>query len=99
MVHCGVIRQSAKMIKIEKKAKPGKEKVKKEGSDDEVPEESLLRAGDTGLVRMKFIGNPEIIRVGQKIVFREARTKGVGDVVEVFPMTGDENKKEKKQKP
>ena len=83
------------MIKIQKKAKEGQ--AKKEGNEEEGTEENLLRAGDSGIVRMRFIGNPEIIRIGQKLVFREARTKGVGEVTEVFAMAKKDDEKEKKK--
>ena len=33
----------------------------------------------------RFIKNPEFVKVGAKILFREGRTKGLGKVTQVFP--------------
>lgn len=40
-----------------------------------------LRTGDKAHVRFHFIKHPEYIRPGQKMVFREGRTKAVGNVI------------------
>jgi len=40
----------------------------------------LLRTGDRGLVRFKFIKSPEFLHVGSTILFREGRTRGIGHV-------------------
>lgn len=45
-----------------------------------------LRTGDKAKVHFRFMKNPEYIRVGQKMVFREGRTKAIGSVMSV--MTG-----------
>ena len=39
-----------------------------------------VRTGDRAKVKMCFILNPEYIKVGSKIVFREGRTKAVGQI-------------------
>jgi len=49
----------------------------------DVPSE-LLRTGDKGLVRFRFIYYPEILKPGSQILFREGRTKGYGFVTRVF---------------
>lgn len=41
-----------------------------------------LRTGDKAQVHFKFIKHPEYIRPGQRMVFREGRTKAVGNVIE-----------------
>ena len=33
----------------------------------------------------RFIKNPEFVKVGARILFREGRTKGIGKVTQVFP--------------
>lgn len=33
----------------------------------------------------RFIKNPEFLKVGQRLVFREGRTKAVGNVTRLFP--------------
>ncbi len=40
----------------------------------------LLRTGDRGIVRFKFIKAPEYLHVGATILFREGRTRGVGHI-------------------
>jgi GTPase len=43
----------------------------------------LMRTGDKGLVRFRFMYNAEVIRNGMTILFREGRTKGLGTVTNV----------------
>lgn len=45
-----------------------------------------LRTGDKARVRFRFIKHPEYIRPQQRMVFREGRTKAVGNVIE--PIVG-----------
>jgi elongation factor 1-alpha len=44
----------------------------------------FLAAGDRGKVRMRFKYRPYFIREGQKFVFREGRSKGIGIVIKVY---------------
>lgn len=44
-----------------------------------------LRTGDKALVRFRFIKNPEYLRPGMRLVFREGRTKAVGNVLRLYP--------------
>ncbi len=44
-----------------------------------------LRTGDKAQVRFRFIKNPEYLRTGMRMVFREGRTKAVGNVYKLFP--------------
>lgn len=41
-----------------------------------------LRTGDKARVRFRFIKHPEYLRPNQRMVFREGRTKAVGNVIE-----------------
>ena len=43
-------------------------------------EQEYLSAGDTGKIRMRFKYHPFAIREGQKLIFREGKSKGVGTV-------------------
>ncbi|KAI0977746.1 hypothetical protein GJ496_008605 [Pomphorhynchus laevis] len=43
-----------------------------------------LRTGDRAKVRFRFISNPEYLRVNQRLVFREGRTKAVGTITEIY---------------
>lgn len=42
-----------------------------------------LRTGDKALVIFRFIKNPEFLRVGSKLIFREGRTKAIGTITKV----------------
>lgn len=50
--------------------------------------EDCLRTGDKAKVRFRFIKYPEYLRPGQRLVFREGRTKAVGNVLSVPPPSG-----------
>ncbi|KAG5671500.1 hypothetical protein PVAND_001694 [Polypedilum vanderplanki] len=50
-----------------------------------------LRTGDKALVRFKFIKHPEYIKNGQRMVFREGRTKAVGNILKPLPHTSATN--------
>lgn len=49
--------------------------------------QECLRTGDKAQVRFSFFKFPEYIKPGQRIVFREGRTKAVGKVSRVFPQS------------
>lgn len=44
-----------------------------------------LRTGDKANVKFRFIKHPEYIKAGQRMVFREGRTKAVGNVLKPLP--------------
>jgi len=43
----------------------------------------LLRTGDKGLIRFKFMYRPEYLHKGMTILFREGRTKGLGVIANI----------------
>jgi elongation factor 1-alpha len=43
-----------------------------------------MKAGDRGKVRMRFKYNPHSIFVGQKFIFREGKSKGVGEIKRIY---------------
>lgn len=57
----------------------------------------MLRTGDKARVRFRFIKHPEYLRPQQRLVFREGRTKAVGNVIE--PITSTVMKPHASQKP
>lgn len=58
----------------------------------------MLRTGDKARVRFRFIKHPEYLRRQQRLVFREGRTKAVGNVIE--PITNTvHNRPSANQKP
>jgi len=44
-----------------------------------------MKSSDQASVMFRFIKNPEFVKVGARILFREGRTKGIGKVTQVFP--------------
>lgn len=46
-----------------------------------------LRTGDKASVKFHFIKNPEFLRLDQRLVFREGRTKAVGNITKLYPHT------------
>jgi len=50
------------------------------------PENGRLLPGDTGMTTVEFKFRPYLVEEGQKFVFREGRSKGVGTVTDVSPM-------------
>lgn len=62
MVHCGSIRQTATIIRMNVEH---------------------MRTGDKALVIFAFIKNPEFLRPGTKMVFREGRTKAIGTITRI----------------
>ncbi|WP_049924690.1 GTPBP1 family GTP-binding protein [Halopiger djelfimassiliensis] len=50
------------------------------------PENGRLLPGDTGTTTVRFKFRPYLVEEGQKFVFREGRSKGVGTVTDVHPI-------------
>ena len=51
----------------------------------EIKERESLSAGERARVRFRFMKNPEFLRVGAKVLFREGRTKGIGEIKRLVP--------------
>jgi elongation factor 1-alpha len=47
-------------------------------------ETRYMAAGDTGKVKMKFKYRPCYVKEGQKLIFREGRSKGVGTITKII---------------
>uniref|UniRef100_A0A914VEM1 GTP-binding protein 1 n=1 Tax=Plectus sambesii TaxID=2011161 RepID=A0A914VEM1_9BILA len=47
--------------------------------------QNCLRTGDKAQCRFRFIKHPEYLRPGTRMVFREGRTKAIGNVTKSFP--------------
>ena len=54
----------------------------------QLTDREVLRTGDKARVRFRVLYRPEFIKVGQKLVFREGRTKGLGTVMAVVAGSG-----------
>ncbi|MFB6298671.1 MAG: GTPBP1 family GTP-binding protein [Halobacteriales archaeon] len=50
------------------------------------PTEGQLLPGDTGTTRIRFKFRPYVIEPGQRFVFREGESKGVGTITDVTPI-------------
>ena len=47
-------------------------------------DKEYMSAGDTGKVRMRFKYRPYCVKEGQKIIFREGRSKGIGTITKII---------------
>ena len=76
VIHCGVIRQAAKVQEMNKE---------------------ILRTGDKGHIRFKFMYRPEYLKIGTTILFREGKTKGLGIVSSIISsnLVGGQEKENK----
>ncbi|NHJ49193.1 MAG: elongation factor 1-alpha [Asgard group archaeon] len=63
VIHCGTIRQTARIIDMDKK---------------------VIRTGDKAIVKFQFLYNPEYLKKGRQIIFREGRTRGIGKITKVY---------------
>jgi hypothetical protein len=64
---------------------------------------SFIRTGDRALVAFRFVQRPEYLAPGDRLLFREGRTKGLGIVKSVGydpqkPLNADAAKKEQNAK-
>jgi len=49
-----------------------------------------IKVNQKATVRLRFINRPEYIRLGTRLLFREGRTKGMGQVSKIYPFQNDE---------
>jgi elongation factor 1-alpha len=47
------------------------------------PEREFMMAGESGIVRVRFKYRPYHVYTGQKFIFREGKSKGVGTILNV----------------
>ena len=71
VIHCGTIRQAAKLIISNPESKESKDK------------SQLLRSGDTATVTFEFMYRPEFLEVERVFSFRDGSTKGIGKILRV----------------
>src|SRR5271155_3054297 len=82
MLHVNATAQTCQIISIHTINRKSKGEV--EPADDTGAQ--ILRTGDRGMVRFRFMQRAEYLKVGTKLIFREGRTKGLGTVKEIFPV-------------
>ena len=44
---------------------------------------SRIKTNDAALVSFKFIRNPEYVTLGSRVLFRDGRTKGIGNITKI----------------
>lgn len=47
-------------------------------------EKNVLRCGDKARVKFKFMFRPEYLKNGERLVFRDGRTKGFGKIIRIY---------------
>ncbi|XP_057315333.1 GTP-binding protein 2-like [Hydractinia symbiolongicarpus] len=52
---------------------------------ENITNEKILKTGQRGVARFKFLRQPEYLRKGDRILFREGRNKGIGEITKIFP--------------
>lgn len=77
MLHCGTIRQTVQIVEMSLETEDGVNE-----SNSNVPIQ-VGRTGDRAKIRFKFLKQPEILKIGTKILFREGRTRGMGKIIEL----------------
>ena len=83
MLHVNATAQTCQIISITPMVNK-KTKAPANPADDSAGQ--ILRTGDRGLVRFRFMQRAEYLKEGTKLIFREGRTKGLGTVKDVFPI-------------
>ncbi|KAL4238582.1 GTP binding protein [Mactra antiquata] len=53
----------------------------------EIKEKNAIKTNQKAQVIFKFVHRPEYVRVGSRLLFRQGSTKGVGEVIKVYPFT------------
>ena len=46
--------------------------------------QELLRTGDKGIIKFRFMSAPEYLHEGVSILFREGRTRGLGKIIKIY---------------
>ena len=84
MLHVNATAQTCQILSITQMNK----RPRPPGDQEDDASTQILRTGDRGSVRFRFMQRAEYLKVGTKLIFREGRTKGLGTVTEVFPVKG-----------
>jgi GTPase len=85
MLHVGPVSQTCAILDIFSPTPAGAKTASdanKENSESlgEVEHREYIRTGDRALVAFRFVQRPEFLNIGDRILFREGRTKGLGVV-------------------
>lgn len=58
-------------------------------------DKEVLRTADRANITLKFIGHPEYMKEGTRVIFREGRTKAIGVVRAIHPTDTNKPKQAK----
>jgi len=53
-------------------------------------DKDVIRTGDKAKVRFRFMSRPEFLVIGNRLIFREGRAKGIGRISNIFPASETE---------
>lgn len=53
-------------------------------------DKDVIRTGDKAKVRFRFLTRPEFLVIGNRLIFREGRAKGIGRITQIFPTSETE---------
>ncbi len=71
VIHCGLVRQTAKITILD--------------ISDKKDNSNVLRTGSKAIVNFKFCYKKEYLETGKIFFFRDGNTKGYGTILEIFP--------------
>lgn len=79
MLHCGTIRQTVQIVAMALES----DGTTQTATIAENTPIQVGRTGDRAKIRFRFLKQPEMLKVGTKILFREGRTRGMGKIIEL----------------
>lgn len=77
MLHCGTIRQTVQIVAMSLESEEAQPP-----ATASAPVQ-VGRTGDRAKIRFRFLKQPEMLKIGTKILFREGRTRGMGKIIEL----------------
>ena len=73
MLHCGTIRQTVQIVSMALEST----------EESAITSTAVGRTGDRARIRFRFLKQPEMLKIGTKVLFREGRTRGIGKIIEL----------------
>ena len=80
MLHCGTIRQTVQIVSMNLESDEAQSIVSPSHVNSPI---QVGRTGDRAKIRFRFLKQPEMLKLGTKILFREGRTRGTGKIIEL----------------
>ena len=82
MLHCGTIRQTVQIVAMSLESSDDTQSTTNTTNPANAPIQ-VGRTGDRAKIRFRFLKQPEMLKIGTKILFREGRTRGMGKIIEL----------------